>query len=758
MRKVFCLVLIFSVSIAVDLHAFDNKKSHQDITRQVCISIEENLNYFLNNYLNLPRGLGHIANEKELKAWLEYGAYMEDKPDCRASNHFHNPRNDLPWFDAGLTDLHPIATACDYQGYPSEDCESAIHWATDYWGPAPNSEKLMGYNRWRWDDAREKLYIYLTGNDMTGTVVAGTESAREIALANSFRALGQVLHLIQDMAVPSHVRNDFKSHVEWKGLNFGSIKESVHERFEDYVKEHPESITSLTTGSGGDLTDKTITNFWDTNNYTGVNPEISLEPQRIGLAEYTNINFASRNTVFAEDVLSDGNPSNDIYYQPYPRKSSTNVQQYLDRNLLPVVVIGEDNVPDTSFYIKKTGDGEVLTHFIKPSYLSTYFTVNNEMVFYRSLDFDDECLKEQASKLLPKAVGYSAALLKYFFRGTIYITPPQNGIYALYDPKEHNNEPLNEAGFSQIKLSAMNVASDEELMNNGSIELVVKYKVAQSDPFVTGDVPSGEFQYAVASEKSSRRDIPRSSLAELTFDFPNKIPMYATDVSFYLVYRGDLGKSDYFEQDAVAIGFTDASEPTPYDFLNNMDRVCINGGWLQAGSQQAIQAADANGNGIVDPREWDIFPHYLTGLSIRFFPYQTATVYPPPADFSVATLHPGQSDRVFVIAEGRSNGGNIGYVSYGMSSCNATVFSPEDRCSHGYWPQTARLQLPAIKRQKDEYADEATCSSYGLVTPCVVYWRPQFPTTFRGKQYWALRYYNFSFPYGGSYCLFDQDP
>jgi hypothetical protein len=152
--------------------------------------------------------------------------------------------------------------------------------------------------------------------------------------------------LIQDMAVPAHVRNDFKSHLDRVGITWEILFKPTKwfgDKFEYFVAKHREWITG---SDGGNLTEPTLTRFWDTDNYDGQNPSISLSSPLIGLAEYTNINFASKNTVFAEDL-----PSNDVHYNPYPRKSSTNVQKYIDGDMLPKIVIGEDNVPDTSFYL-----------------------------------------------------------------------------------------------------------------------------------------------------------------------------------------------------------------------------------------------------------------------------------------------------------------------------------------------------------------------------------------------------------------------
>lgn len=54
-----------------------------------------------------------------------------------------------------------------------------------------------------WDIARRAYFDALT---------KGTSAERDQNLAKTFQALGQVVHLVQDLAVPAHVRDDFASH------------------------------------------------------------------------------------------------------------------------------------------------------------------------------------------------------------------------------------------------------------------------------------------------------------------------------------------------------------------------------------------------------------------------------------------------------------------------------------------------------------------------------------------------------------------
>jgi len=406
------LIVYFTFGTAL---SFDNEYTHKELTAKAIDHSQ--IDNILKNNLGLLNGVHEYFQKRTIIDWLREGSFLEDEPGCRASNHFHNPLKS--WTESGMSDQPWFVNWwCSGGEYPPGNIKSNVHWATGYTEPAPAGAKIESGNQWDWDYARENYFIYLTGKDYNGDLVAATQAEREFHFTLSLQALGQVLHLLQDMAVPAHVRNDFKSHLDWAGITINTIFRPTkwfRDRFEYYVQRH---IRELLTGSvGGNLDDVSLTKLWDTNAYNGANPGISTtSPNLIGLAEYTNINFASKNTIFAESK-----PTNDVYYNPYPRKTSTDVQDYINRNKLPETVTGEDNKPDTMFHIKKVGDGEIITNFATPVYLTRDLQNYDERVFYRSFEIDDECANDYAESLIPRAVGYSSALLKYFFRGELEV-------------------------------------------------------------------------------------------------------------------------------------------------------------------------------------------------------------------------------------------------------------------------------------------------------------------------------------------------
>jgi len=236
MKKTWVLLSIGIVLFSENAIAYDNKVAHKEITDNAITSSIKTHEYLIDN-LNLPMGIETFINAHEIRKWLKDGSMLEDEPGCRASNHFHNPLRD--WDESGMRDQPWFVSGwCSGGDYPAEDINSAVHWATGHIAPVPPGDRLGTGNEWNWFRAREHFYTYLTGHDFYFNTVADTVEEREEYFAKSLRALGQVLHLLQDMAVPAHVRDDFKSHLDWVGIRWGTSYKPwkwISEEFEHFV-------------------------------------------------------------------------------------------------------------------------------------------------------------------------------------------------------------------------------------------------------------------------------------------------------------------------------------------------------------------------------------------------------------------------------------------------------------------------------------------------------------------------------------------
>lgn len=664
--------------------AYDDKYVHKHINLAAATYRENSqdsakLDRFVREKLGFSLGIqGNLFVGKSIVGWIEEGGKAEDS-GINWLHHFHDPLK--PWWEAGLED-------------------GILGKSSVYWAQGDTNDGRT------WHEVRELYHLaILNGN--------------EAFWARMFMGLGQLMHLVADLASPAHVRDDMHPHgdpyEQW----------AANEDTQGRLNYAP------TTAVDGSIFSRAVANgmvpitaLWDQDRYNGSNPSEGSG----GLAEYTNAHFYSKDTVNLYDN----------YEYPHPNALDTDFWTIDWEN--PETVDREDGKIDKKIYLKHTAASDPY-RIAAAAYFAQDCLPPKACWGYTWL-LDDQVHKDYAARLIPRAVGSAAALLDYFFRGTIEILPGSNGLYSFYNPVDPNGDS---GGFQTITLRAANsTANPIEPMSNGVIKLVVKHKVALSDPFVSAPVPvSDAFTYLVASERNGVDSLPSEGYTELTFDLPHPIPATATDLYLQVVFRGKLGAED----DAIAVGFKDISEPTPFDIFNNMDKVCLNGSWFTAGSGDAFAPADANRNGIIEATEWDIFPHTLTSVHLRFFPYGTTTpLYPPPSLYQTTGLEPGQSHRIFLVSDP--------YYRYSASSAYyapTADFAAFDQCWHGYFLKRTGY-FDTVKRQTDILSGEA-CASHGMDSPCQVSLSPRF-FSFRGINLWSgVIYLNPSYPVGTSCSL-----
>jgi hypothetical protein len=350
-------------------------------------------------------------------------------------------------------------------------------------------------------------------------------------------------------------------------------------------------------------------------------------------------------------------------------------------------------------------------------------------LFYSTFYRDEKCHEAYAQKLIPRAVGYSAGLLDYFFRGNIEITLSDSGVYA-----ETENPAT---GFTQIKLLAKNTSANGEQMNDGTIELVVGYRRAIDDPFLNYPVEypfraEDEISYIVVSEKNGIRSIPGDGSVELTFDLSEKpIPLWAINVFIRLIYHGQLGN----EGGAVVVGFRDISEPTPMDFFNDMDQICMNGIMYTAGSSEAIDQVDTNNNGIPT---WDVYPHDISDIYFRTSS-ESNPRYASDTNYNVAVpyLNAGYSVRASYVL--------IDYT-FSYNSYQTLIKKVDnDIWLHTAWTSVIYPGI-AIKNQVEYEEDPEVCAP--MSAPCHIWWYPTF-LDYRGVLSWwggGIMYINNAYP------------
>jgi hypothetical protein len=518
--------------------------------------------------------VGSEGNALSLAELIQFGARWEDdSSDFQAFRHFYDPVNDRP-LDLGGTAAALMVKSPDWA---LEDASTFVNQAFSY------------------RHARDYLYKALTES-------SGIDRRRYFGL--TFQSIGHVIHHLQDMAQPQHVRND--PHCDsWKCMTAATLTgyprlyaPSGYEAYTDLDSPNDPStrirpnLPYLGDGStpvypGANAADTPFRkprDFWRT-----TAPGASITPGK-GIAEYTNRNFFSAGTIAAPyptphwPTLSDWYaPSEVVDIQALlPGTSLSGVVHFFGRTVT-------DARDGTTLENRRALTDSLLDGDLAQLYASTAET--GAFVFALNRFTHDAAHRY----LIPRAVAYSAGLINYFFRGQLEITPPDEGIYAIVDHALVNLPDVD--GFRRIDLKVRNATSAgvdpsgqplvEPIPDNspGTLVAVVKfhrnhcYRADLSGEYGSPGIDwrgcRSAFEEIVASQPQPVPNGINQRAVAVSFDFASPVPINATDVFLQVVYRGPLGE----EADAVAVATKDVSEPTYRYVFSTWDqyRYCAGG-------------------------------------------------------------------------------------------------------------------------------------------------------------------------------------
>lgn len=344
------------------------------------------------------------------------GANFEDN-GTRPGNHFYNPVTGQGLSVLGITP------------------NSSPDWAIEDKGDINGQD-------FSYKNARQYFYDALTKS---------TKDERDKNFGLTFQTLGQVIHHIQDMAQPQHVRDDLHCDLVFPclipGGIFGLYAPSLYEKYTDQVRASlPFSGYSPVYVQAGFYTEvggnifSTPRKFWRTSPED--QPDIS---QGKGMAEFTNRNFVSAGTNF--DTA--------LFPSPVPLLGPPTVT--------PIqTLLQEDGTCPNSSDPACQLNGSVAFYATNVTDSYTGRTVQNDRASTLSI-FDQDLKQYNAVDpatgqpmsaftlnrfnfhaaypfLIPRAVAYSAGLVNYFFRGRIDIVPEAAGLY--YRIRNLGSEPL----------------------------------------------------------------------------------------------------------------------------------------------------------------------------------------------------------------------------------------------------------------------------------------------------------------------------
>src|SRR6266513_4774853 len=137
----------------------------------------------------------NVGDLRDIRGLFQFGATFEDS-GTRALNHFYDPLSSQPLTIAGVS--LPNHTSPD--------------WALEDTAEI-NGTAGVGGQDFSYRDARTYFYQALTDT---------TEAERGNYFGLMFQTLGQVIHHIQDMAQPQHVRND--AHLDQGGVEIFGLQ------------------------------------------------------------------------------------------------------------------------------------------------------------------------------------------------------------------------------------------------------------------------------------------------------------------------------------------------------------------------------------------------------------------------------------------------------------------------------------------------------------------------------------------------------
>ena len=478
-------------------------------------------------------------------------------------------------------------------------------------------------------DAKAYFHLGLTGL---------TKDVRDRSLGRTFESLGHVIHHLQDMAQPQHVRNDIHCDealtqlFEWSWLALPLCPAGLAYRpsaYEDFTYRRPSPLP--------------LSGYEPADYGTFSQPKQLWSFEGLGIAEFTTNNFLSSGTNFREEY---GYLLHDPDY-PNPSAANTIIEkpQITDADLLGPQGPNQPLSGEIWFIGTRVTD----------QYRESIGVVNRRASTYSIFDKDLEQSGQQQiftlnrfnyaaanDFLLPRAAAYSTGLINYFFRGRIEIGLPEQGVYGVID---HATTYAAGQGFDKLKLRLRNTSPDgvkpsgehvPQAMEGGTLVAVAKYTLNSCYlPDLTGDfgatLDTGEVvypadctldQYFAGEEQISQStailaaSLDTVSTSEFTFDFASQpIPVNARDLRIQVLYTGQLGA----EVDGIAFGGRDISEPTHLMIYNNSDYYAVDGRFY---TPTQIRA-DATLSQRVQGR--DIDPKQLSAVTLIVVPEKPIT-------------------------------------------------------------------------------------------------------------------------------------
>lgn len=415
-NKYYMFVLLLGISTSihayeVDTHARMTLEAYENsilntINFEAVFGVQNNQlfqprNTIMNNqgyFLPAVNGSG-VVQEKSAKNIIEYGSIAEDD-ETRPFNHFLDPQH-------GNKKLLPgIST------------DNSVNWSLE-----DQNTDISG----QWFSLSDAQDFYLNG------IIQTKQEDRVYSLGLMFQSIGHVVHHIQDMAQPQHVRDDMHcNHGICLGLELltGTLAD-IHQpsAYEDYSKQ------KLTVNKIKSLFDQSYYSVAIDYKSSGfVSPRDYWLKTNTGMAVFTSENFVTVDTHLRNNSPF---PLNDISLLSLTSHEEFPLPDGSDVTVNKRALSGADLCGGGAICNFNSG----IIYFLSRN---IYDPVTQQDVLVDKFStfglFDDELIKigmkpvwsmnrfnyeSRWNVLIPRAVGFSAGLINHFFRGAINVSSPK---------------------------------------------------------------------------------------------------------------------------------------------------------------------------------------------------------------------------------------------------------------------------------------------------------------------------------------------
>lgn len=311
-------------------------------------------------------GAWNITEGEEEKKWYEWvveGGYTADEPESYMSlRHFYDP----------LAINHSATYLTDHVdewvGYLAMGSNPKMD--ARWWGALHSPYSI--------DRGREFMVSAFSSPDL---------QEKERLFAAAWRSLGETMHLLADMTVPAHVRNDSHPGI----LSLATDKW----RADPYEKYVTQDIVESCLGPVDPVLIEEINTI--PQNDEGVLKVLSLFDF---IARYTNRNFFSFDTIAGVDGASGQTLTNSNGMPEYPSPRLENLKT------------DEEGYYYRNDYLGKSYLVRIRTSAYKDRTLE--HPISGELNLVVQPEMDERCLLSQAERLIPTAVYVDEKLIEWF--------------------------------------------------------------------------------------------------------------------------------------------------------------------------------------------------------------------------------------------------------------------------------------------------------------------------------------------------------